>query len=190
LSPITRIAAISSRMVRDPSSAQIAAPPAPAITSVVTIGAACWTMASTLAAPVKDCAPSWVVRVPSWSAITAPSGIEIRIAGTQETLTTNQNCSSVSLARKGRRKRARSVSSASAKRLPVAFSERTGRLGRATERAWSDSSSSATYKGAPPEATRARCRSELGRAAPERGASCRGTTSMARAPLGIIPPPG
>ena len=122
--PMTRMASISSRMRREPRSAQIAAPPAPAITRLVTMGAACWTTASTLAAPVKDCAPTWTVRVPSWSAMTAPNGMATRIAGIQETLTTNQNCSRVSRAANGRRKVARVASSARAKTSPVAVRER------------------------------------------------------------------
>ena len=49
--PSTAMASISSRMVREPRSAQIAVPAAPAIMSAVTIGLACWMIARTLAAP-------------------------------------------------------------------------------------------------------------------------------------------
>jgi hypothetical protein len=50
--PSTSIAAISSRMVRAPMSAQTAEPPAPATSSAVTSGLACCTVASTEPAPV------------------------------------------------------------------------------------------------------------------------------------------
>ena len=59
--PSTFIASISSRILREPRSAEIAEPPAPAISSAVTIGAGLRTMASTVAAPVNDCAPNcWI----------------------------------------------------------------------------------------------------------------------------------
>ena len=48
--PSTCIASISSRILRAPRSAQIADPPAPAISSAVTIGLASRTTASTLRA--------------------------------------------------------------------------------------------------------------------------------------------
>ena len=51
----------------------MAEPPAPAISSAVTIGLASRITASTLAEPVNDCAPSWRVRLPSCSAMTAPN---------------------------------------------------------------------------------------------------------------------
>ena len=54
------MASISSRILRLPRSAQIAEPPAPAISNAHTIGLASRTMASTLAAPTNDCAPIWV----------------------------------------------------------------------------------------------------------------------------------
>ncbi len=58
---MTSMASISSLIVRAPMSAQIADPPAPAISSATISGLACWTTASTLAAPVNDSAPScWV----------------------------------------------------------------------------------------------------------------------------------
>ena len=79
--PSTSIASISSRILRAPRSAQIAEPPAPAMISAVTIGPASRTTASTRAAPVNDCAPSWRTSEPSCSAITAPNGIETSAAG-------------------------------------------------------------------------------------------------------------
>ena len=58
LTAITSIAAISSRILREPRSAVMAEPPAPAISSAVATGAASRTIASTMAAPVFDSAPS------------------------------------------------------------------------------------------------------------------------------------
>jgi hypothetical protein len=91
--PITSMACISSRMVREPMSAQIADPPAPAISSATMIGEACWTTASTLAAPVNDSAPSCWVSEATCSVITAPNGIDTSAVGRIVTLAMNQNCS-------------------------------------------------------------------------------------------------
>lgn len=55
--PMTSIASSSERMRRDPRSAVIADPPAPAIKSAVAIGADSRTTASTIAAPMCDSAP-------------------------------------------------------------------------------------------------------------------------------------
>ncbi len=57
------------------------------------IGAASRTVASTAVAPAKDCAPSWPVRLPTWSEMTAPNGIDTRIVGIRVTLVMNQACS-------------------------------------------------------------------------------------------------
>ena len=102
--PSTSIAAISSRMVRAPRSAQTALPPAPAISSAVTIGAACCTIARTLPAPVWLCAPNWRVSSPSSSAIVAPNGIVNSAVGSAETFVTNQVCSMYSRSWNGRLK--------------------------------------------------------------------------------------
>ena len=59
----------------------MAEPPAPAISSAVAIGAACWTTASTDAEPVNDCAPNCLIRLPTWSAITAPNGMATMAVG-------------------------------------------------------------------------------------------------------------
>jgi hypothetical protein len=55
---MTSMAAISSRILREPMSAVMAEPPAPAMSRAVATGAASRTMASTMAAPVADSAPS------------------------------------------------------------------------------------------------------------------------------------
>ena len=91
--PSTSIASISSRILRLPRSAQIAEPPAPAISNAHTIGLASRITASTEAAPVNDCAPSWRVNVPSCSAITAPNGMATSEVGRIVTLAMNQACS-------------------------------------------------------------------------------------------------
>ena len=91
LTDMTSMAASSSRILRAPRSAVMADPPAPAISSAVATGAASRTMASTMAAPVVDSAPSWREKAPTWRAITAPNGIEMRITGMLVTLAMNQH---------------------------------------------------------------------------------------------------
>ena len=44
-------------------------------------------------APAKDCAPSWPARLPTWSEMTAPNGIETKTAGIIVTLVMNHACS-------------------------------------------------------------------------------------------------
>ena len=70
--------------------------------SAAAIGAASRTVASTAVAPAKDWAPSWPVRLPTWSEITAPKGTDTRIVGISVTLVTNQACSMNSAHWKGR----------------------------------------------------------------------------------------
>ena len=91
--PSTSMASISSRILRAPMSEQIAEPAAPAMIRAAAIGAASRTTASTAVAPAKDWAPSWPVRLPTWSEMTAPNGIETRIVGISVTLVMNQACS-------------------------------------------------------------------------------------------------
>ena len=90
--PSTSMASISSRIFRAPRSAQIAEPPAPAISSAVTIGLASRRTARTEAAPVNDCAPSCRVSEPSCRAITAPNGIDTSAVGRIVTLAMNHAC--------------------------------------------------------------------------------------------------
>ena len=70
----------------------MAEPPAPAMSSAVTIGLASRTMPSTATAPVKDCAPICLVRLPTCSASTAPNGMETSAVGRMVTLAMNQAC--------------------------------------------------------------------------------------------------
>ena len=80
------MASISSRILRAPMSAQMAEPAAPAMISAAAIGAASLTVASTAVAPANDSAPSCPVRLPTWSAMTAPNGIDTRMVGNIVTL--------------------------------------------------------------------------------------------------------
>jgi len=118
--PSTIIASSSSRILRAPRSAAIAEPPAPAISSAVPIGAACWITASTLAEPVNDWAPNCLIRLPTCSAITAPNGIATSAVGMIVTDAMNHACWMNSLSWNGRRNSPRSTSRAKAKRLPAA----------------------------------------------------------------------
>ena len=124
--PSTSIASISSRILRAPRSAQIAEPPAPAISSAVTIGLASRRTASTDADPVKDWAPSCRVSEPSCSAMTAPKGIATSAVGRIVTLAMNQVCWMNSRTWNGRLGSARMTSRAKAKRLPLVASGRVG----------------------------------------------------------------
>src|SRR3954451_16567566 len=126
LMPSTSIASISSRIFRAPRSAQMAEPPAPAMSSAVTIGLASRSTASTDAEPVKDCAPSCRVSDPSCRAMTAPKGIATSAVGRIVTLAMNQVCWMNSRTWNGRFGRARMTSSAKANRLPLAASGRVG----------------------------------------------------------------
>src|SRR5436190_6672389 len=87
--PSTSRASISSRIRRDPRSAHMADPPAPAISRAVATGASSRTTASTMAAPMWAWAPSWRTNEPTCSEMTIPKGIEIRITGTVVTLIRN-----------------------------------------------------------------------------------------------------
>jgi hypothetical protein len=117
--PSTRIASSSSRIFRAPRSAQMAAPPAPAMISAVTIGPASRTTASTDAAPVNDWAPSWRTSEPSCRAMTAPNGIETSAAGRIDTELMNHACWMNSRTWNGRRPIARNASRLNAKKVPL-----------------------------------------------------------------------
>ena len=94
--PNTCMAAISSRMVRAPRSAQIAVPPAPATTTTVTKGPICWTEAIPEIAPERSRAP----RSPSnrlTSKMTRRVNPSItRIVGMIETRVMNHACRTAS----------------------------------------------------------------------------------------------
>ena len=135
--PSTSMASISSRILRLPRSAQMADPPAPAISNAHTIGLASRMMASTLAEPVKDWAPIWRARVPSSRAMTAPNGIATSIVGRIVTLATNHACWMNSRPWNGRLKISRITSRNRAKRLPAWRTPATGDGGiRSGPRVW------------------------------------------------------
>ena len=97
----------------------MAEPPAPAISSAVPIGAACWTTASTEAEPVKDWAPNCLISPPTWSAMTAPNGIATSAVGMIVTEAMNQACWMNSRSWNGLRNRFRKTSRANANSLPA-----------------------------------------------------------------------
>ena len=97
----------------------MAEPPAPAISSAVAIGAACWTTASTDAEPVNDCAPNCLIRLPTWSAMTAPNGMATRAVGMIVTEAMNQACWMNSRVWKGRLNKLRATSRPNAKSFPA-----------------------------------------------------------------------
>src|SRR3954451_5297845 len=115
---MTSMAAISSRIFREPRSAVIAEPPAPAISSAVATGEASRTMARTIAAPVADSAPSCRFSVPTCNAMTAPNGMAINTLGNVQTLAMNQHCSRYSRHQRFTSQARRSPSSEMAKRFP------------------------------------------------------------------------
>src|SRR4051794_268773 len=115
---MTSMAAISSRILREPRSAVIAEPPAPGISSAVATGEASRTMASTIAAPVADSAPSCRFSVPTCKAMTAPKGMAINTLGNVHTLAMNQHCSRYSRHQCFTSQARRRPSSEIAKRLP------------------------------------------------------------------------
>ena len=93
LTPITSMALISSRMRRDPRSAHMADPPAPAMRSAVATGACSRTTASTMAAPSCDWAPICWSSDPTSSAMTMPKGIDNKMSGSVVTRARNQHWS-------------------------------------------------------------------------------------------------
>ena len=90
---MTSIAEISSRIRRDPRSAHMAEPPAPAMSRAVATGACSRTTASTIAAPSWDWAPICWSSEPTSRAMTMPKGIETRISGSVVTRARNQHWS-------------------------------------------------------------------------------------------------
>ena len=92
---VTR-ASISSRIFREPRSAQIAVAPAPATTSTLTIGPISRTTATAAPAPARSIAPIWISSWLTWKMITTQNGIDTRIAGQKETVVMNHACEIIS----------------------------------------------------------------------------------------------
>ena len=118
--PSTRIASISSRMVRAPRSAQIAVAPAPATTSTVTTGPSWVIVPNAVPAPDRSAAPISRNRMLSVNATNTVNGIAISSVGTSDTRAIIQVCSRNSRNWKGRRKIARNVSADISKNPPTA----------------------------------------------------------------------
>ena len=93
LIPSTSIASISSRMVRDPRSAQMAVEPAPATINTVTSGPTCVTAPNAAPAPDKSAAPSSRNRMLSVKLISTVNGIATNSVGANATRAMNQHCS-------------------------------------------------------------------------------------------------
>ena len=83
--PSTRIASISSRIVRAPRSAQIAVAPAPATTSTVTTGPSWVIVPNAVPAPDRSAAPISRNRMLSVKATSTVNGIATSRVGTNET---------------------------------------------------------------------------------------------------------
>ncbi|CAG6935488.1 hypothetical protein PICSAR15_04425 [Mycobacterium avium subsp. paratuberculosis] len=83
--PSTRIASISSRMVRAPRSAQIAVAPAPATTSTVTTGPSWVMVPNAVPAPERSAAPISRSRMFKVNATNTVNGIDTNSVGTSDT---------------------------------------------------------------------------------------------------------
>ena len=83
--PSTRIASISSRMVRAPRSAQIAVAPAPATTSTVTTGPSWVMVPNAVPAPDRSAAPISRSRMLRVNATRTVNGMATSSVGTSET---------------------------------------------------------------------------------------------------------
>ncbi len=83
--PSTRIASISSRMVRAPRSAQIAVAPAPATTSTVTTGPSWVMVPNAVPAPDRSAAPISRNRMLRVNATRTVNGMDTSSVGTNDT---------------------------------------------------------------------------------------------------------
>jgi hypothetical protein len=83
--PSTRIASISSRMVRAPRSAQIAVAPAPATTNTVTTGPSWVMVPNAVPAPDKSAAPISRNKMLSVNATSTVNGMATNNVGISDT---------------------------------------------------------------------------------------------------------
>src|ERR1700687_5822310 len=118
--PSTSIASISSRMVRDPRSAQIAVEPAPATIRTVTIGPTWVTAPNAAPAPDRSAAPTSRSRMFSVKLINTVNGTATSKVGANATRAMNQHCSKNSRQKNGRRKIHRTASADIANKPPTA----------------------------------------------------------------------
>ncbi|SIL43215.1 Uncharacterised protein [Mycobacteroides abscessus subsp. abscessus] len=80
--PMTSMASVSSRMVREPRSAVMAEPTAADISRAATRDAACLMMAMPLAAPASEVAPTCPASSANWIESVTPMGSVTRMTGT------------------------------------------------------------------------------------------------------------
>ena len=119
LTAMTSMASSSSRMRREPRSAHMADPPAPAMSRAVATGACSRTTARTMAAPSWDWAPICCNSDPTSRAMTMPKGIDTKMRGSVVTRARNQHWSRNSPTGRPRRKSRRMDSSATANMAPT-----------------------------------------------------------------------
>ena len=91
--PSTRMASISSRMVRAPRSAQIAVAPAPATTNTVTTGPSWVMVPNAVPAPERSAAPISRSRMLRVNATSTVNGMATSSVGTSETRAIIHVCS-------------------------------------------------------------------------------------------------
>ena len=102
--PITSRAAISSWMVREPRSAQIAVAPAPATISTVTIGPICVIVPNAALAPLRSAAPISRSRMLRMKVTSTVNGIATSTVGKVDTRAMNHTWSMNSRTCTGREK--------------------------------------------------------------------------------------
>ena len=116
--PITRSASSSSRIVRAPRSAQIAAAPDPETTRTVTKGPISFTVVTEAPVPDRSAAPNSTSRTLKRKTDRTVNGIAKNIAGNSDTRATNHVCSRNSRQAKGHLNNATNTSSDNAKKSP------------------------------------------------------------------------
>ncbi|SHW13648.1 Uncharacterised protein [Mycobacteroides abscessus subsp. abscessus] len=89
---MTSMAAVSSRMVRQPRSAVIAEPTAEASSMAATSEAACRTTARPLAAPASEVAPTWPANRANWMDSVTPMGSATNTVGITAVPAMNAAC--------------------------------------------------------------------------------------------------
>ncbi|SKV53002.1 Uncharacterised protein [Mycobacteroides abscessus subsp. massiliense] len=90
--PMTSMASVSSRMVREPRSAVMAEPTAEAISTAATREAAWRMIAMPLAAPAKEVAPTWPASSANWIDSVTPMGSVTKMTGVTAVAAWNAPC--------------------------------------------------------------------------------------------------
>src|SRR6201997_651090 len=117
--PITRNASSSSRIVRAPRSAQIAAAPDPETTRTVTNGPISFTVVTEAPVPDRSAAPNSTSSTLKRKTDSTVNGMAKNIAGSNDTRATNHVCSRNSRQAKGHLNIAAKTSSANATNSPA-----------------------------------------------------------------------